>query len=355
MNKNVLIFLFLLASFSGLTQIKPYDLKLEYRENPEGVDVKKPRFFWKLKSAEAGQYQKNYQLIVATSKENIEKGVGDVYNSKKVKSSQTTQILYKGKPLRPATQYYWKVKVWDKNNIPSWSKIATFSTGLFQKEDWKNAQWIAWKPQKQWEKEWWERKDIESKALQFQLPSLFGSSMSMFERYHFHHQNPYDASPLLRKAFKVSKKVKHAKAYISGLGYYELFINGKRIGTQVLDPGWTDYRQTILYATHDITEQIQNGENLAGVMLGRGFYGQLAYDHWGFYKKDGYVGQPKLLCLIKVQYEDGTEENVISDLSWKVTGGPIVYDGPHMAKFMMPEKKLKIGILQVLMIPLGIL
>ncbi|WP_194766535.1 family 78 glycoside hydrolase catalytic domain [Tamlana sp. I1] len=341
MNKDVLFFLFLLASFSGFTQIQPYDLKLEYRENPEGVDVKNPRFFWKVKSEEAGQYQKSYQLVVATSKENIENGVGDVYNSKKVKSSQTTQIIYKGKPLQPAAQYYWKVKVWDKNNIPSWSKIATFSTGLFQEEDWKNAQWIAWKPQSAWEKEWWERKDIESKALQFQLPSLFGASMSMFERYYFHYQNQYDASPLLRKSFNVNKKVKRAKAYISGLGYYELFINGERIGNQVLDPGWTDYRKTILYATHDITEQIQNGENLAGVMLGRGNYGQLAYDHWGFYKKDGYVGQPKLLCLIKVQYEDGTEDIVVSDLSWKITGGPIIYDGPHMGEIYDATKEIK--------------
>lgn len=341
MSKSAFFCLFFIVSLSGFTQVESYDLKLEYLVTPEGVDVKNPRFFWKLKSEESSQYQKYYQLIVATSKENIEKNIGDAYNSKKVKSSQTTQIVYKGKPLQPATQYYWKVKIWDKKNMPSWSKITTFSTGLFQKEDWKNAEWIAWKPQEQWYKEWWQRKEIESKALQFQLPSLFGSSMSMFERYHFHHQNPYDASPLLRKPFTVNKKVKSAKAYISGLGYYELFINGKRIGTQVLDPGWTDYRKTILYATHDITDQIKKGENLAGVMLGRGFYGQLAYDHWGFYKKDGYVGQPKLLCLIKVKYEDGTEENVISDLSWKVTGGPIIYDGPHMGEIYDARKEIE--------------
>lgn len=336
----MLIVLFFCA-FSSFSQIEPYDLKLEYRTNPEGVDVLKPRFFWKINSKESGQFQSAYQLVVSTSEEKLAQNIGDAYDSGKVKSSETTQITYKGKSLKPASQYFWKVKTWDKNNTPSWSKIAKFSTGLFEIKDWKDAQWIAWKTQEQWYKEWWERKDIESKALQFQLPSLFGSSMSMFERYHFHHQNPYDAAPLLRKPFKINKKVTHAKAYISGLGYYELFINGKRIGTQVLDPGWTDYRKTILYATHDITEQIQNGENLAGVMLGRGFYGQLAYDHWGFYKKDGYVGQPKLLCLIKVLYEDGTEENIISDLSWKVTGGPIVYDGPHMGEIYDARKEIK--------------
>ncbi|GAA4958341.1 family 78 glycoside hydrolase catalytic domain [Algibacter aquimarinus] len=341
MNKTIFITVVFFCIFSSFSQIEPYDLKLEYLTNPDGVDVSKPRFFWKINSKESGQFQSAYQLMVATSEEKLAQNIGDAYDSGKVKSSETIQITYKGKSLKPSSQYFWKVKTWDKKNTPTWSKIAKFSTGLFQKEDWKAAQWISWKPQEQWYKEWWERKDIESKALQFQLPSLFGSSMSMFERYYFHHQNPYDASPLLRKSFKVSKKVKQAKAYISGLGYYELFINGKPIGTQVLDPGWTDYRKTILYATHDITEQIQNGDNLAGVMLGRGFYGQLAYDHWGFYKKDGYVGQPKLLCLIKVLYEDGTEENIISDLSWKVTGGPIIYDGPHMGEIYDARKEIE--------------
>ncbi len=340
MNKYISIILILL-SISSFAQITPYDLKLEYRNNPEGVDVQKPRFFWKSESNVAGQYQTAYQLIVATSKEKLDQNIGDAYDSKKVKSSQSTQVVYKGANLMAASPYYWKVKVWDKSNQASnWSETAHFSTGLFTVEDWKGAQWVAWKPQEDWAERWWRNKDVESQALQFQLPSYFGASMTLWERYHFHHNNPYDAAPLLRKDFKVNKKVKSAKAYISGIGYYELFINGKKIGDQVLDPGWTDYRKTILYATHDITNEIKNGANLAGVMLGRGFYGQLAYDHWGFYKKNGYVGQPKLMCRIKVMYDDGTEDNVISDLSWKITGGPIVYDGPHMGEIYDATKEI---------------
>jgi len=334
-------FLFFLTML-GFSQVNPYDLKLEYRINPEGVDIAKPRFFWKVESSVQGQLQTAYQLIVATSKEYLDKNIGDAFDSKKVKSSQNTQVVYNGKSLKPASDYFWKIKVWDKDNRESkWSESAHFSTGLFKVEDWKGAQWIAWKDQKEWEAEWWRKKDVESQALQFQLPSYFGASMTMFERYHFFHDKPYDAAPLLRKDFKINKKVKTAKAYISGIGYYELYINGKRIGDQVLDPGWTDYRKTILYATHDITNEVQNGINLAGVMLGRGFYGQLAYDHWGFYKKGGYVGQPKLMCRIKVTYEDGTEDNVISDLSWKITGGPIVYDGPHMGEIYDATKEIK--------------
>jgi len=295
--KKIIFFTILLSiSMQNVfAQIIPYDLKLEYRSNPEGVDVKQPRFFWKLKSEESGQFQKAYQIIVATSKEKIEKNLGDVFHSKKVKSSQSTQIEYQGIPLKSASQYYWKVRVWDKNNdVSEWSKLATFSTGLLEKEDWKGAQWIAWKNQDEWANEWWRKKEVESKAIEFQLPSYFGAHLNMFERFHFFDDKKHDAAPLLRKGFNVKKKVKSAKAYISGIGYYELYINGKKIGNSVLDPGWTDYRKTILYATHDITKELKDGENMAGVMLGRGFYGMMAYDHWGFYKKSGWIGQAKI-------------------------------------------------------------
>ena len=342
--KKIIFFTILLSiSMQNVfAQIIPYDLKLEYRSNPEGVDVKQPRFFWKLKSEESGQFQKAYQIIVATSKEKIEKNLGDVFHSKKVKSSQSTQIEYQGIPLKSASQYYWKVRVWDKNNtVSKWSKTATFSTGLFKENDWKGAQWIAWKKQDEWATEWWRKKEVESKAIEFQLPSYFGAHLNMFERYHFFDEKKHDAAPLLRKGFNVKKKVKSAKAYISGIGYYELYINGKKTGNSVLDPGWTDYRKTILYATHDITKEVKDGENMAGVMLGRGFYGMMAYDHWGFYKKNGWIGQPKLICRIKVEYEDGTTKDIVSDLSWKVTGGPVVYDGPHMGEIYDATKEIE--------------
>ena len=340
-NKPILLFLILIVPYVLFAQIVPYDLKLEYRENPEGVDVMKPRFFWKLQSKEAGEYQKSYQLIVSNSKEKIEKNIGNVFNSKKVRSAETTQIVYSGKPLQPASQYYWKVRVWDKNNIPSWSEAATFSTGLFSVDDWKGAQWIAWRNQEEWETEWWRKKKVESGATEFQLPSYFGAHLNMFERYHFFDDKKHDPAPLLRKSFDVQKKIKRAKAFISGIGYYELYINGKKIGNSVLDPGWTDYRKTILYATHDITNDIKNGANVAGVMLGRGFYGMMAYDHWGFYKKNGWIGQPKLICRIKVEYEDGTSKEIVSDLSWKITGGPVVYDGPHMGEIYDATKEIE--------------
>jgi alpha-L-rhamnosidase len=176
-------------------------------------------------------------------------------------------------------------------------------------------------------------------CLELHLPSYFGARMNMFERYNFHHTKPYDPSPLYRKEINVKKQIVKAKAYVSGIGYNELYINGEKVGDRVLEPGWTDPRKTILYSTYDVTDNFKQGSNAIGVMLGRGFYGQLAIDHWDFYK-DGYIGQPKLKCRFMIEYADGTTEDIISDLSWKVTGGPIVYDGPHMGEIYDANKEI---------------
>ncbi|MCK9412521.1 MAG: glycoside hydrolase family 78 protein [Prolixibacteraceae bacterium] len=336
---------FLLASFVsigwvGLAQIGAVGLRCEYLKDPLGIDMPDPRFYWKLKSDETGQFQTGYRIIVSSSKENIEKNLGDMFDSGKKNSPQSIHIVYKGKSLKAASDYFWKVMVWDKKRVASaWSETATFSTGLFYPQDWSGAQWIAWRTQEKWETDWWKRKVAELQCTEWYLPSYFGARMSMWERYHFH-DNPYDPAPLYRKGFKANKEIKNARAFISGIGYNELFINGQRIGDHQLDPGWTNYKKTILYTAYNVTGNLQKGENTIGVMLGRGNYGMLAVDHWGFYKKEGYIGQPKLMCLFKITYTDGTEENIVSDLTWKITGGPILYDCPHMGELYDATKEI---------------
>lgn len=342
MKRILFLVVFLSSTFPAFTQIKPVNLKCEYLRNPEGIDMPDPRFYWQLVSDENNQYQTAWQLLVATSRGKADSNIGDAFDSGKVKGSQSTQVIYHGKKLNPATDYFWKVKVWDrKGKVSGWSETSRFSTGLLQQEDWKGAQWIAWRPQEKWEMDWWKRKEVELKCTELYLPSYFGARMNMWERYNFHHENPYDPAPLYRKEFKMNKQVKTAKAFISGIGYFELFINGNRVGDHVLDPGWTNYKKTILYVTHDVTKFFRQGPNAIGVMLGRGNYGMLAVDHWGFYTKDGYIGQPKLKCLFRITYADGSEENIVSDLSWKVTGGPILYDCPHMGELYDATKEIE--------------
>jgi alpha-L-rhamnosidase len=341
MKKGISILILVWAWVLTEAAVNVVQLKCEYLEEPMGIDMPDPRFFWQLASEEEGQEQTAYRLIVASTPDLLSRDLGDMFDSGTKRSSQNTHLVYDGKPLEAATLYYWKVKVWDKDGKEQeWSEYASFTTGLFTEEDWKGAEWISWRPQDEWTKEWWRKKAIEKECFEWGLPSYFGARMNLWERYNFFDDKKYDPSPLYRKEFEAPKEVIRATAFISGIGYYELFINGARIGDQVLDPGWTNYKKTILYATHDITDQLKTGKNAAGVMLGNGFYSQLAYDHWGFYREDGYIGQPKLICRIKVDYADGTTGELVTDLSWKVTGGPVVYNGPHMGEIYDATKEI---------------
>ena len=198
----------------------PVALRCEYLENPMGIDMPHPRFFWILEHSERGQRQTAYQVLVST---NPDAGSGDMWDSGKVSSPQSTQVAYAGKPLANGRTYFWKVKYWDKDGLESaWSKVASFDTGLFERRDWR-AQWIR-------------------------------------------------SRNLLRKEFELPGKIARARVYLSGLGYSELYLNGHKIGAAVLDPAWTTYDKRVLYVTHDVTRFLRQGPNAAAVMLGHGWY-----------------------------------------------------------------------------------
>ncbi|WP_199546004.1 family 78 glycoside hydrolase catalytic domain [Streptomyces sp. N35] len=128
-------------------------------------------------------------------------------------------------------------------------------------------------------------------------------------------------APLLRRAFTVSKPVRRARLHISGLAYYEAEINGRRVGRQVLDPGFTDYDETVLYATHDVTGLLRRGANAIGVTLGRGFYGMTTPNVWNWHKPPWH-GEPRLLGQLEIEYEDGSRGTLATDGAWRMTHGP---------------------------------
>jgi len=258
---------------------KPINLLCEYTVNPLGIDVLRPRFSWELRHAKRGSIQSAYQILVASTRENLLNDVGDVWDSGKVESSNSTNVEYDGKPLESKKTYYWKVRWWDDNGqVSPYSEVATFETGLLTEDDWK-AKWI-------------------------------------------------QGGDLLRTQFSVDRKVKRARAYICGLGYYELRINGRRVGDRQLDPGWTDYEKIVLYSTYDITELLRDGENAVGVMLGNGRYSpkepsNVPPELLKFVKRYE-KATPKLLLQIYIEFQDGSEKTIISNEKWKVSKGPII-------------------------------
>jgi len=264
--------------------IFPKDLRCEYAFNPLGVDTQNPRFSWVLESSERGEFQTAYQILVSSSKENINRDIGDMWDSGKVISNRSVNIVYKGRRLESERTYYWKVRCWDKDdNIGPYSDVATFVTGILNEYEWKS-KWI-------------------------QSPNSNNS-----------------IAPLFRKEFTIKKEIKSAIVYISGLGYYELYINGVKVGDHVLDPGTTEYDKIALYVTYNVTEYLKVGANVLGVILGNGWFSPPP-DMAKHSLLRKYSDRPKLIMQMHIDFTDGTTTIITTDDTWKTADSPIVYNG----------------------------
>jgi alpha-L-rhamnosidase len=247
-------------------------LRCEHAVTPLGIDVQNPSLSWILESDERGQKQTAYRILAASSPELLAGGTGDLWDSGKIPSGQSVNIPYAGKPLKSRQRCHWKVFIWDAGgDVRESREFAWWEMGLLSPNDWKAA-WIGYAP------------GWNGRALYF------------------------------LKALRIEKTIQQARAYIAGLGCYELRINGKKVGDNVLDPGITDYQKRVVYVTHDIGEYLLAGENAVGVTTGNGWY-----------------GMPKLLMQIELTYSDGSVETIATSAGWAVAPGPIlrngIYDG----------------------------
>lgn len=256
----------------------------EYAVNPLGIDAAQPRFTWVLAAGRRGTMQQAYRVLVASSPDRLAADAGDLWDSGKVPSDESVNVAYQGKKLGSRQECFWKVRIWDDRGQPSsWSKPATFEMGLLEPTDW-HGRWIA----------------------------LGGGKTAA-------------VSPLMRKEFLAAGPVKRARLYAAGIGWSQYYLNGKRIGDNVLDPATTDYDKRILYVTHDVTEALQSGRNALGAMLGNGWYSE---PRGAGYKphcpRPGYADAPCLLLELIIELADGTVQRIVSDESWRTSRGPIV-------------------------------
>lgn len=267
--------------------IRPVQLRCEYLTDPLGIDVPLPRLSWVLESSERGQYQRAYHVLVSSEPALLAAGKGDLWDSGKVESDQSIQVVYGERPLPSRMRCWWKVRVWDKDGAGSvWSAPAQWSMGLLDAADW-SGQWIGAK---------------ETPDSQEQNPAI-----------------------LLRRELTLSASPAHVTAYISGLGYSELYVNGKKIGDHVLDPAFTNYDKSVTYVAYDLSGAFQVGRNAIGVMLGNGWYHSPTPDLFGF-EKAPWKAKPKLLLNIDIEYPGGKRETIASDNTWKCSTGPIVFN-----------------------------
>ena len=260
------------------------DLKCEYITNPMGIDIQQPRFSWTISSELRGVSQSAYRILVADNPEGLNKKQGVIWDSGKILSDNSTNIVFQGIPLQSGKKYYWNVIVWDKEKKQSsQSETAFFQTGLFSMSDWE-AQWIA------------------------------AGDTSL-------------ATPLFRKEFEVNKQIKAAYVYVTGVGNYEFYLNGKKVGSSVLEPGRTDFRKRILYSTYDVTEQLKKGLNVAGIILGNGAYRIYKVENrYGWGGRGARMNTPRAVMQMDITYMDDSKSRIITDKSWKFSAGPVTFN-----------------------------
>jgi len=259
-------------------KITPADLRCEWTQNPLGVDIAQPRLSWSIQSETRGQFQTAFRILAASSAKLLARDTGDLWDSGVLTNDETIQILYNGKPLKSSRHVFWKVRVWDKDNKPSaWSRPAFWTMGLLNEDDW-HARWVG--------------ADTNSQTL------------------------------LLRREFSVKPKLKRAVAFVCGLGQYEMSLNGRKVGDDLLSPGWTKYNKTCLYDTIDVTAFVRPGHNAIGLLLGNGMYNVKG----GRYTKfTGSFGPLKAICQVHLEYDDGSIQTVCTDDSWRIRSGPITF------------------------------
>ena len=289
---------------------RPVSLSCEQITNPLGIENRQPLLSWKIESSENGVYLSAYELIVSDKKTDIDKNTGSIWHTGKVVSDETVFVPYQGTPLQPFTRYYWKVRTYNQHGMPSeWSAPAWFETAMLDATDWQ-AQWI-------------------------------GDGRPQFERDEDFYQD--DPMPLFRKSFSVKKRVAEARLYICGLGYYEAFINGTKVGDHVLDPGWTAHREQALYVTYDITRLLQTGSNAVGVMLGNGWYNPLPIRLFRSHNLRDYqqTGRPVVKAQMLIRYSDGTTETICTDDTWKTKQGPVVRNNVYLGEHYDARLEIK--------------
>ena len=324
--KRLIVAVLLLTAAITCRAAEVGSLRCEYLADPLGIDAMRPRLSWVVSSSLRGDRQTAYRVLVASSPELLARGEGDLWDSGKTASGRSIQVEYGGKPLAGLAKCYWKVRVWDADDRPSrWSEPARWSMGPLCEEDWGGAEWIAARDEETWRNEWAEHKRCDVKNREPNTwPWFVGTGRTIWDLYE--NASPrYDPSPLMRKEFSVGRKVVSADLYVCGLGYYEAYLNGRRVGDHVLDPAWTNFHKRAFYVTYDVTGMIRRGGNAIGIMLGRGQYSPICTDIWGLYRSK-WVGQPKAIALLAIRYSDGTTERIVTDESWRTAGGPVVYD-----------------------------
>ncbi len=276
--------------------VRATQLRTERMAQPMSVDTPTPRLGWVIETDASlkNVMQTACRLIVASTPEKADALEGDLWDTT-LQTDQSQWVTYAGKPLRSNTRCYWRVKVTTNQGESDWSETAMWNVGLLAEADWKG-RWIGWDHAMPW--------DVEEEHSQLSA------------RY-------------LRQEFDLDKEVRRATLYICGLGMYEAFINGKRVGDDVLAPAPTDYRRTVIYNGYDVTSLL-GADNAIAVVLGNGRYYTMQQNKKPY--KITRFGYPTLRVNLIVEFADGSTKTISTDEKWRLNADGAIrsnneYDG----------------------------
>ncbi len=364
-------------------KLNPVELRCEYLKNPLGIDEVQPRLSWRLETSGQGVEVRSlkqiaYRVLVASSAEKLEQNQGDLWDTGKVESDQSIQLSYNGKPLQSHMQCFWKVMVWGNDGKPyHWSKLGHWSMGLLNPDDWV-AKWIGFdKTLESKSARDSEKKVVINRAI-YGAPNNTGQQVEVTDKLHAQvtarnfkvkasnelagrdpafgtkkvlvvdfsvdgiahkltisenkttnlltgrsiggKEKKYLPSPHLRKEFEVDGKIVRATLYATAQGFFEMHLNGKRVGDEYFMPGWTDYRKRIYYRTYDVTSMLDPGSNAIGAILGDGWFrGNISVKGQNQYGK-----HIRVKAQLQIDYADGRSKLITTGPSWKGSFGPIL-------------------------------
>ncbi len=287
--------LFLFACSNNITiTITHPNVEQQFHEQP--LATAHPRFSWNYETTENEVVQQSYRIIVASTAENAQNGLGDLWDSGVVPSNQMLYIPYAGKELQSRDKAYWKVitTVADKGKRAKVeSEVKSFEISLLNQDDWQ-AQWI---------------------GHEFEDDVLVGKTR-LAARY-------------LRKDLALKGEVADARLYVSGMGVYSAYLNGREIAPEeLLKPTLSWYSSRVYFNTYCVTDLLHFGDNAIGIILEGGRYTSIRYNeanpNWDGTNHVFGFGTPRLLLQLEVTYKDGQKETIVSDETWKITNrGPI--------------------------------
>ena len=282
----------------------PKRLSCEHAINPTALETRRPRLSWIPESRLRGEAQTAYRIICSADKGTVERGRGDLWDSGKVRSAENHLVAWGGPDLDECSAYFWAVRTWGevrgaaaegKETESPWSEAASMETAVLDQASWK-ASWIS----------------MEDPAFEETSVLLVKDTINN----NVHVPSKLYQAIYLRHEFDLKEAPVRARAYVCGLGYYEAYANGTRLGDHRLDPGQTDYSRKALYSTYNAEGLLRKGRNALGIILGNGRY----LDAYGF-------GEPRAFLQLLCEFSDGSRTLIVTGPSWTCSHGPILHNG----------------------------